>query len=362
MSDTSANLSLPFIMPSQAQKHVTHNEALQALDSLVQLSLVSRAQTAPPSDPDDGHRYLVAASGQDDWLGQDGHIACFQDGAWVFHQPRTGWVAWIADEDRALVFDGTDWRDIASALETLGINATADTTNRLAVGGPASLFDGLSGSHQLKINKAGPGDTAALLFQTGYSGRAEFVLVDEDILELKTSLDGTVWTTALAVNTATGRIGIGKAPGAVPMDVNGGIRSVSPSASYIQLTNTGPGGTQAWIGVPDWNRNGFYIYGSSGDIMALYDTPSRSHRLYAGGIERMRLTSNGDIGIGTTAPSTRLQVNGPVRVGGYTKAALPAASSVGAGTIVFVSDAEGGAQLACSDGAQWLKIRDGFAV
>ena len=31
MPDITPNLALPFILPSQAQKHVTHNEALQQL-------------------------------------------------------------------------------------------------------------------------------------------------------------------------------------------------------------------------------------------------------------------------------------------------------------------------------------------
>ena len=35
MNET-ANLSLPYILASQAQKHVTHNEAIRALDCLVQ--------------------------------------------------------------------------------------------------------------------------------------------------------------------------------------------------------------------------------------------------------------------------------------------------------------------------------------
>ena len=38
MSDT-ANLNLPCLEPAQAQKHVTLNEALTALDALVQLSV-----------------------------------------------------------------------------------------------------------------------------------------------------------------------------------------------------------------------------------------------------------------------------------------------------------------------------------
>ena len=32
--DETANLKLPYILPSQAQKHVTHNEALALLDRL----------------------------------------------------------------------------------------------------------------------------------------------------------------------------------------------------------------------------------------------------------------------------------------------------------------------------------------
>lgn len=39
MSNTSTHLSLPYLAPAQAQKHVTHNEGLRMLDVLVQLSL-----------------------------------------------------------------------------------------------------------------------------------------------------------------------------------------------------------------------------------------------------------------------------------------------------------------------------------
>lgn len=37
--DTSPRLTLPYLMPNQAQKHVTHNEALRQLDVLVQLAV-----------------------------------------------------------------------------------------------------------------------------------------------------------------------------------------------------------------------------------------------------------------------------------------------------------------------------------
>ena len=61
--EQSANLLLPYIMPSQAQKHVTHNEAIRRLDALVQLGVLDRDLHTPPVLPVDGDRYLVADGG-----------------------------------------------------------------------------------------------------------------------------------------------------------------------------------------------------------------------------------------------------------------------------------------------------------
>ena len=53
---------------------------------------------SPPGSPSDGNRYIVAASPTGAWAGQAGKVAAWQDGAWAFHAPRTGWLAWVADE------------------------------------------------------------------------------------------------------------------------------------------------------------------------------------------------------------------------------------------------------------------------
>ena len=60
MSDITTNLLLPYILAAQAQKHVTHNDALRLLDGLVQLSVKGRDLTAPPASPAEGARYIVA--------------------------------------------------------------------------------------------------------------------------------------------------------------------------------------------------------------------------------------------------------------------------------------------------------------
>ena len=51
MADISPHLLLPYLVAAQAQKHVTHNEALRLLDALVQLSVLNLNLTAPPVSP-----------------------------------------------------------------------------------------------------------------------------------------------------------------------------------------------------------------------------------------------------------------------------------------------------------------------
>ncbi|KIT16312.1 DUF2793 domain-containing protein [Jannaschia aquimarina] len=79
--ESSVNLSLPYIQPSQAQKHVTHNEALRVLDALVQPVVADRPLAAPPGTPEEGARYIVDDPATGDWAGQDGKVAWRTDGA-----------------------------------------------------------------------------------------------------------------------------------------------------------------------------------------------------------------------------------------------------------------------------------------
>lgn len=205
--DTSPNLLLPYIMAAQAQKHVTHNEAIRALDALLQIAVADRDLAGPPDSPADGARYIVATSPTGGWSGKQGQIAAWQDGAWAFYPPREGWIAWISDEDMLVAWSGSAWVaaggvDPAAGLQNLtmlGVNATADTTNRLSVASAATLLNHAGDGHQLKINKAAAGSTASLLFQTGFSGRAEIGTTGTDQFEFKVSGDGAAWYTPLQV-------------------------------------------------------------------------------------------------------------------------------------------------------------------
>jgi len=209
MSESTPLLDLPFIMAAQAQKHVTHNDALLDLDALVQLSALSRAVADPPASPQEGDRYLVASPATGDWTGNESAIVAFQDGIWQFHTPKAGWRLWIADEARFLVHDGSQWRSvIASAdlqnLSMLGINTTADATNKLSAASDAVLFNHNGSDSQVKVNKAAAGDTASHLFQTDFCGRAEFGLTGDDNFHAKVSPDGSTWHEGILIDKDTG--------------------------------------------------------------------------------------------------------------------------------------------------------------
>ena len=211
MSTVSPNLSLPYIQHNQAQKHVTHNEGMRLLDGVVQLSVLSRAQTAPPTNPVAGDRYILPSGSTGAWAGFDGSLAHWEENAWRIISPQDGWVAWDQDALTLLVFSQGQWTEATSAqveqLDKLGINTAADLTNRLAVSSDATLLThAATGGHQLKINKDQPGNTCSLLFQTGWSGRAEMGITGSDNFEIKVSPDGSTFHQALTVDRATGAV------------------------------------------------------------------------------------------------------------------------------------------------------------
>jgi len=114
MSDeTSARLSLPFLSAGQAQKEVTHNEALQALDGLVQPVALSADVATPPALPSPGACWIVAASPDGAWTGHAGDIAQWTAGGWRFAAPGAGWRCHVVDRDRLMLHDGSAWRDDA---------------------------------------------------------------------------------------------------------------------------------------------------------------------------------------------------------------------------------------------------------
>jgi hypothetical protein len=256
--DTTPNLDLPYIMGAQAQKHVTHNEAIRKLDALVQLTILDRDLTVPPATPADGDRYIVATGASGAWSGHDGEVAAFQDGAWAFYAPAEGWLAWIADETALVSWDGSVWIAAGGASTNpaplVGVNTTADTTNRLAAKSDAVLFshDDVTpgtGDQRTILNKASTEKTASFLFQSNWSGRAEVGLVGGDDFAFKVSPDGGTWHEALLLK----KDGSAVVPGA---QVQHAKPPKLPPCTSGTLPSAATYGAGSLIYVSDWPGGG----------------------------------------------------------------------------------------------------------
>ncbi len=214
MSDATTHLLLPYILAAQAQKHVTHNEALRILDGLVQLSVLDRDLTAPPGSPTDGDRYIVASGATGDWAGWDLNVALWTDGAWLRLPPRNGWRAWVEDEAVLLVRNGTGWEPVIPSaladLTRLGIGMAASAGFPFSAKLNSALWtalyaaDGGSGDLTQTLNRETNTDDAGLILQTGFSTRALIGMFGTDRLRIAVSPNGSSFRDAVGVDPATG--------------------------------------------------------------------------------------------------------------------------------------------------------------
>ncbi|MDM7459766.1 MAG: DUF2793 domain-containing protein [Paracoccus sp. (in: a-proteobacteria)] len=243
MSDTTTHLGLPYLLAAQAQKHVTHNEALRLLDAMVQLSVLDRTRTAPPASPADGNRHIVASGGTGLWAGWDLNIAFWVDGAWIRLVPRTGWMVWVAAEGLFLVWTGAAWevvgepRDVSDAVFSL-VN-DADPTKK-ATFSLAGISAGTTRSFTLPNTSS---ELAILAGTQTFTGNKTF--------SGTLTASGTVTVSAAsasigtATTTATYGMGTGATTTGVTKTVNIGTGGASGSTTVVNIGSAaaGAGGT-----------------------------------------------------------------------------------------------------------------------
>ncbi len=114
MSETS-RLELPLLAAAQAQKHVTHNEALLRLDAISHPAIQSRDLTTPPMATE-GQLYLIATGATAEWGGRDGQIAEWRNGTWEFYAPFDGLTLHVVSEDTGLKFLSGSWYETEGTL------------------------------------------------------------------------------------------------------------------------------------------------------------------------------------------------------------------------------------------------------
>jgi len=122
MSQTTDRLNLPLLATAQAQKEVTHNEALALVDILLQPVVISAALSVPPAAPAAGQCWIVGASASGSWAGRDGAIAAWTAGGWRFVPPMEGMQVWSLAEGLILRRLGSVWAAGALTAKTLSVD------------------------------------------------------------------------------------------------------------------------------------------------------------------------------------------------------------------------------------------------
>lgn len=396
---SSPRIGLSYLAAAQAQKHVTVNESLGRLDAVVQASVLSMTLGAEPAAPAEGDAYILppGATGAAWSAIAAQSLAVFQDGAFAEIVPWQGFLAYVADEGRLRVFDGSAWSLVeAAAPETaplFGVNTAADGTNRLAVKSDATLLshDDVtpgSGDHRVVVNKSAAGKTASIVFQDGFSGRGEIGLIGNDEFAFKVSADGASFKTAMRFNQTSANVTVGDGAGSPAAAIH--VRTAADPAirleetgatSYAQLRHVSSGQSilehvsasgQALIDLSpvasDGTSNAMFRFfrGTTTTHACTIDIHRgdgtfNSNHTFSGKSHTYLNRWDGFAKIGGAgsppAPVCTLDVEGPVRVKSYTVATVPSAAA-GAGQIIFVSDEAGGAVLAFSDGTSWRRVTD----
>ena len=245
MADISPHLLLPYILAAQAQKHVTHNEAIRLLDAVVQLSVLDRYLTAPPASPADGDRYIVASGATGLWAGWDLNVTTWVDGVWMRLVPRPGWLAWIADEATAAIWTGTVWKligapqDVSDAIFSL-VN-DVDPTKR-AVFSLSGINTGTTRTFTLPNTSS---ELAILAGTQTFTGNKTFSGVLTVSGTLTTS--GAAATIGTSLATATYGMGTGATTTGITKTVNLGTGGASGSSTVVNIGSATPG-----AGAPRW--------------------------------------------------------------------------------------------------------------
>lgn len=246
-SEFTAKLELPYLLPNQSQKHVTVNESLRRLDTLVLTAIEGRGSVEPPAAPVDGEAWLIGEAPVGLWEGMASRLAFWADGAWYFEVPKAGWRVYDKAESALILYDGAAWSPIGGDtqnLEFLGLATVADTNNPFSVRLNTALFaarettDAGTGDLRITLNKETSDNIGSILFQSGWSGRAEIGLVGNDDLVLRVSPDGGSWSNSIEIDNATGHVGIAKTPDSIDtLSVAGRIRAASTEGYVVTQDN-----------------------------------------------------------------------------------------------------------------------------
>lgn len=133
MTDTaSARFALPLLEPGQAQKEMFHNEAIAAIDLIVQACAMGGEADTPPPAPAIGQCWIVGTVPAGAWAGRPRRLAGWTGGGWRFVDPTEGMAVWVAGDKLVARFVDGEWTS-GSAIPDPAGGASIDAEARAAI-------------------------------------------------------------------------------------------------------------------------------------------------------------------------------------------------------------------------------------
>ena len=109
--NSSQRHQLPYLVVAQAQKEITHNEALARIDALLHPVVAVRLATLPsPLLADAGKCWLVDVGGTGGWENKANQIAVWVGGSWRYLTPVDGMRVRNVATSSDLVWTGIQWK------------------------------------------------------------------------------------------------------------------------------------------------------------------------------------------------------------------------------------------------------------
>jgi|GEM_PF-1028818 len=140
---------------------------------------------------------------------------------------------------------------------------------------------------------------------------------DTPLFTIASTTGGTATSTLMTV-LANGNVGIGTAAPAYPLDINGNVRTGNIYAGVVYTSNV--------------QNNGYQTSPLSFDVIS-----GQNMYFKEGGATKMTLLTGGNVGIGTTSPSSRLSVVGTA---GGTSPIFTVASSTGSTSLAVLANGD----------------------
>lgn len=139
--ETTDRLSLPMIIPGQAQKELFHNEALQVIDVLLASAVEQPPLNDPPTSPSVGACYLIGDAPSGEWAQYPKYLAAFGSAGWRFIPPLVGLSVLVKSTGTVASFRADEWE-----IGTVRASQVVIAGNQVVGARTASIADPSGGS------------------------------------------------------------------------------------------------------------------------------------------------------------------------------------------------------------------------